>query len=488
MKRINVLLIGLAGILAFGCMKDKSTGPAQPLPAFDVTGLPDTINLYTHRDTLQLAPVVAAADTYEYYWTNISANFLSLYGNKNKTDTLAFTKNISLPVMLDPGRYYLVFNVKDKRSGVVKLKTIIFNVSTRNENGWYLVKDNNGKTDIDFIDKTGRIDNWIAFYNNGRSLDGNAVKGLYSGDLHTTLTSSDLFGGLVVLSENDAAIYRVSNGAQVYGFDSMFFSKPANRKPQNVFQPMASGNLMLINDNRAYCMTKGALFTNLPQTYTVSSLAVVGAMDLGWDLKTKSMFCYNGPAFSALGKNGNDLKNMNADLIWLGGYPGIRSVAFTLFKMPDQRGMLYKLNTLYGFLLGNDSLIMKRDTLPATHGLMKADKIAGNYDADYIYYAIGNQVYLTDITTTTERLQVTLPAGETVTDIQHIKYPVPAQNVAYTVDYLAIASYKDGRYKVWLHKISSIGTIQPLPQPNFEGDGRVNTIIYMEKGSGSRVF
>ncbi|SHM80627.1 PKD-like family protein [Chitinophaga jiangningensis] len=486
MKRINIF-IGLLGLLAIGCTKDKSTGVTQQLPAFDVAGVPDTINLYTHQDTLRLSPAVASENTYDYYWTNISANFVSLYGNRNKTDTLAFTKNLELPVKLDPGQYYLIFNVKDKRTGVVKGKEIIFNVSTRNENGWYLIKDNNGKTDVDFIYKTGRIDNWIAF-NNGKSLDGNAVKGLFSGELRTTLTSPDLFGGLVVLSENDAAIYRVSNGAQVYGFDSMFFSKPANRNPQNVFQPMPSGNLMLINDNKAYCMTKGALFTNLPQTYTPSPLAVVGAMDLGWDIKTKSIFCYNGAAYAALAKNGDNLKNMTADLLWMGGYPGPRSVALTLFRLPDQRGMLYKLNTLYGFLLGSDSLIMKRDTLAPTHGLMKASKIAGNYDSDYIYYAVGNAIYLTDVTTATERLQVTLPEGEVVTDIQHIKYPVPATNVVYTTDYLAIATYKDGRYKVWLHKISSIGTIQPLAQPSFEGTGRINTIIYMEKGVGSRVF
>jgi hypothetical protein len=72
--------------------------------------------------------------------------------------------------------------------------------------------------------------------------------------------------------------------------------------------------------------------------------------------------------------------------------------------------------------------------------------------------------------------------------MQHIKYPAPTSGVIYKVDYLAIATYANGRYKVWLQPISSIGTIQPLGQPNFEGQGRVSCINYLEQGNGSRVF
>lgn len=488
MKQINILVVLLISLLAYSCQKDDSTGATNPLPAFEVGGIADTINLFTHQDTLRLAPVVADEKQYDYYWTNISANFVSLIGNQNKTDTLAFTKDINYPVMLDPGQYYLVLNVRDKKTGVVKLKKLVFNVSTLNNDGWYLIKDNNGKTDVDFIHKKGRIDNWIAFYNNGKSLEGNAVKGLFAGGMRRTLTSSDLYGGLVVLSDKDAGIYRVSNGVETYAYDSLFFGKPANRRPQNVFQPQNTANLMLINDNKAYCMNKGALFTDLPQTYKPSQMAIVGAMDIGWDLNTKSVICYNATAYASLGSNGTDLKNMNADLRWMAGFPGVRSVAFMLFKLPDGKGMLYKLNTLYGFLLGSGALIMTRDTLAPSHGLMNAGMIAGNYDADYIYYAVGADIFMTDIATASERLQFTLPAGEVVTDIQHVKYPVPASNVVSTTDYLAIATYNHGRYKVWLHRLSSTGTIQPLSQPTFEGDGRINTVVYMEQGQGSRVF
>ncbi|RFS19226.1 hypothetical protein DVR12_23600 [Chitinophaga silvatica] len=490
MKRIYIFLAVMTSFAAASCTKDKSTGFTSTLPAFGVSGIKDTINVFTHQDTLRISPQVLDSSLYDFYWTNISGNFVSVNGNKNVTDTLARTRELNYVVMLDPGPYYLVFNIRDKKSGVIKLVPIYLNVSTLNNDGWYLVKDNNGKTEMDFIHKAGRIDNWIATYNNGKSLEGNAVDAVFAPNMRPTLTSANLYGGLVVISDKDAGIYRVSNGQATYSFDSMFFSKPANRKPQRVFQPQNMSNLMLINDNKAYCMTKGTLFTDLPQTYKPSPQVAVGSMEVGWDLTTKSIMYFNATNYANMGSNGPDLKNMTSDLIWSIGYPGTRSVAMLLFKMPDGNGMLYKMNTLYQFLNGSEkALIMVRDTLDATHGLLHANVIGGNYDSDYLYYAIGNNIYMTDVTTVTERLQITLPEGETVTAIQHVKYPVPTSGVSsYTTDYLAVASYKANRYKVWLYKLTSTGTIQPLAQPTFEGDGRVKRVIYMQQGQGSRVF
>jgi hypothetical protein len=120
---------------------------------------------------------------------------------------------------------------------------------------------------------------------------------------------------------------------------------------------------------------------------------------------------------------------------------------------------------------------------------MNASVIGGNYDADLIYYAVGDKIYMTDVATTTENLQFTLPAGETVTAIQHLKYPQPATaTTPITLSYIAIATYKAGRYKVYLHTLSGTGTISALTQPNFEGDGRVSSVIYMEQGNGTRNF
>jgi hypothetical protein len=488
MKQLYIIAVSLSSLLFWGCVKDSSTGSIHPLPAVVVNGLEDNYTVYTHKDTLHIHPSVQNGDNYNYYWTAFTTVFIQ--GQAPSPDTLSRTKDLDYVMLLNPGQYILVFNVEDKKTGVTQLINVNMSVATLNMNGWYLLKDNQGVTDFDFVYNGGRIDNWIAFYNNGKSLEGNAVKAVFTPSFMTTLTSTDIFNALTVISDKDAGIYRIDNGAKIWGFDSMFFKKPAVRNLQNIFQPTAANSLGLINDNKAYTLTKGALFTDMSGNYKCSAVVGVAAMPIGFDENSKSVIFYDGVNFDPVGSNGSALKNMNAELVWMNGYAGIRSVAMMLFRMPDGRGELVKLNGSWGYLAGYSSpLIMAWDTLPATHGLMSASVIGGDYDADYIFYAKDNSIYVTDLATVREGLQVTLPAGETITCIQHIKYPQQVDaTIQVTTDCLAVASYSNGHYKIWLYKISSTGTIQALSQPNFEGVGRVANITYMEQGSGSRVF
>ncbi len=185
--------------------------------------------MFTHQDFLKANPVVENENDFDFYWTLISNNYAPGQGAV-KADTLARTKDLNYEVSQDPGSYTMVFNARAKTTGVVRQKTMVVNISTLTMNGWYLLKDNGGKTDMDFIHSTGRIDNWIANFNGGKSLDGNAVKMAFVPSFRTTPTSTVYFPTLMVLSANDAAIYRVDNGSMVMNFDNMFFTKPAVRK------------------------------------------------------------------------------------------------------------------------------------------------------------------------------------------------------------------------------------------------------------------
>ncbi len=229
------------------------------------------------------------------------------------------------------------------------------------------------------------------------------------------------------MSDKDAAIIRVDNGKIMRTFDDMFFTKPAVKKPQSAFQPMNSFNLGLVNDGKSYCMNKGGLFAECaPVPYQISRITAVGAMDIGFDEKTKSIFFFNGLYFNNLPTTGNDLKNMNADLIWINGYAGSRSVAMASSAMPPAQVTLFKLNTSYPSSRTAPAaapLVTAKQPLPVAHGLMKASAIGGNYDADYIYYAVGNNIYMTDIAGLQENTPGIAARGEAVTCIQHIKFP-----------------------------------------------------------------
>ncbi|MGN6417371.1 MAG: PKD-like family lipoprotein [Pseudobacter sp.] len=494
MKRLYILAAGLLSLLA-ACNKDDS-GTGRNLAAdVKVSGLQTTYTVYTRQDWLKIQPVVENEAQYDYYWTLFNNAFTPNQGLV-KADTLARTKNLDYEVLKNPGSYILVFNVKNKETGVTAQFKSTAIISTLTMNGWYLLKDNGGQTDLDFIYPTGRIDNWIK-YHNGASLSGNAVKNLFVGGFKNTITAPEQYSTMMVLSDNDAGIYRVDNGAMVMNFDNMFFSKPAVRKLQDVFQPTALNLLHVINDGKAYTMVKGTLFSNMPAfvgavNYTnIDSKSAVVAMNLLWNKNNKSIFGIDNGNFAELKplKGRDKLRNVNGDLAWMAGYPSNRGVAVLLFRNPQDSGYLYKIDGKYSPLagFGSDTLILAQDTLSPQHSLMHADRIGGNYDVDLIYYSVGSKIYMTDIASQTENLQFTLPAGEVVTAIQHIKYPVPVNTDPNKVNKIAICTYKDGRYKVYLHTISSTGTLSAIPA-DFEGEGRVTSVMYMEQGNGTRVF
>lgn len=505
MKKLYILAAGLFALLAVACNKDDSTA-AGPVVTLKVTGLKDTFNLYTHQDFLKVTPTVENESNYDFYWTLFSTNFAA---SNNlgiiKPDTICKTKDVNYEVLKDPGAYILVFNAKDKSTGIVRQVTMVMNITTLTLNGWYLVKDNGGTTDMDFIYNGGRINNWIANFNGGKSQDGAPVQAVFVPQFKTTLTTQNTYSAIMVLSKNDAAIYRVDNGGMVMNFDNMFFSKPTVKNPQAVFQPIIGQNLGFINDGKYYGMTKGTLFANGPQTlngisYTnLSPLTADVALDLGWDPVRKSIFGYTTSSFQELKvtvsngvSNGVEkLQNVNGNLQWMTGYTGGRSVAMVLFRNPQDTGYFYKLNGSYGPLaLGSGTVVMNADTLKPQHGLMNATKICGNYDVDLIYYVTNGRVFMMDVASASESELFTLPAGETVTAIQHVKFPEPVGTPVpvTTLSYVAIATNNAGHYKVYLCPISGTGTLSLPAQPAFTGDGRVTTMIYMEKGAGTRVF
>ncbi|TKC57216.1 hypothetical protein FBD94_21560 [Pedobacter hiemivivus] len=494
MKKIYILIIGLFCILTYSCVKDKNQfKPDLATPV--VNGFEKTYSVYTFQDVLKINPTVANESDYDYFWTLFTSNYTPSAGVVPRGDTLSRTKDLTYEVKVNPGDYFLVFNVKNKKTGITQMISSNVSVSTLTMNGWYLLKDDGVNTDFDFIHANGRIDNWMAHFNGGQSLLGKSVKSIFSSGFKTGINSNELFNVLVVLSDKDAGIYRIDNGKKLMGFENMFFTTPAVRKPQNILQPMGNNYLNLINDGKVYTMVKGAYFADPPiANFKVAPVAAIGAMGIAFDDNSKSIIGINDANYYPLGAHADLIKNLDAEIVWMAGYPAVRNVAIALFRKKNGEGYLARLNTSYGQFTGppspnNAALVRDTKTVPQAHGLMSADIIGGNYDSDYIYYAKENKVYLTDAVSLQETLEFALPVGETVTCIQHIKYPQPAGNVEkYTTDYLVIASYVAGKYKVWLHKISTTGTIQTLDKPNFEGQGKVTSINYMEKGSGSRTF
>jgi hypothetical protein len=491
MKKLDILLLSLFSLIAVSCFKDNSNEGNIQLVPVEVEGLQTKYDVYTHRDVLSISPTVQNESRFNFFWLAYNKNFNVNAGVVPKADTIGKAKNLSYEVMLNPGQYILVFNVQDKETMVTTKMTSDLNVSTLNMKGWYLLKTEAGKTDFDFIHSEGRIDKWIQKYN-GSSIDGNAVKAIFVPQMKPAPTSNDLYNTLFVISDKDARFYRIDNGIEAMNFNTMFFTPPAVKKPQNIIQPIATQNVVLINDGQMYGMVKGGRFSNPPvSTYVISPVACAAAMVLGFDNATKSfVISDNGNSWVTISSTSSALKNTNTDIIWMAGYAGTRSAGMALTRNSDGSGNLLKLNLNYGQMSYGSTPYMYDPMNPhvvsSLHGIMHSNIIAGNYDNDYIYYALDNKVYMTDIATMPEKLQITLPAGETITCMQHVKYPDPPST---TLNVFVVASMSGDNYTVRFYNISSIGELTPsATQANITGKGKVSSVIYMEQGTGTRIY
>ncbi|MEJ5053830.1 PKD-like family lipoprotein [Sphingobacterium sp. MYb382] len=475
------------------CYKDESTSAIMNIPEVRYSNVNPEYILTSLVDTLKIKPVLAEdvnADAYTYQWLLYTTNHNPANTELAKADTLGNNKDLAYFIVQKPGKYILTFNIKHKESGIINITRYDVTISTRTMNGWYLLKDENNETDLDFFHAKGEIRNWIAYFNGGKSLPGNSIKTIFVPGMKTKISSTDLFGALGVLTDKDAGIYKLADGSVQYRYDNMFFVKPAIRKPENLYMSMG-GTLVMINDSQANIMYRGSYFGDAAiNSYRIANKAAISAIDIYFDDRSKSLIYLSGLNFREFLSNGNTLKNTGMDLLWMEGYVYPRNSTSLLLKNPTTKtGRLIKIASNPTDVGTASRTLVTKDTLIAsTFPILSADIIGGSYDNDILYYAKGNQLFAMDYSSLESTLQTTFGLDEKITLIQHIKYPVPGANVVNKINYLAVATYANGRYKVWLFSINSLGRLVPKTTPDFQGSGRVTCVTYLENGEGSRTF
>lgn len=487
-----MLLVSVACLQS--CYKDNSDLASTFIPDVKYSNVEPSYTVLARIDTLKIKPKFAIGykdEDYTYTWLMYSKNHVQESQTLAKADTLSQSKDVDYLITQRPGNYWLTFNIKHKETGVTKITRYEVTISTPTMSGWYILKDENNETDFDFYGAKGiYVHNWIAFYNGGKSLPGKSIKAVYIPAMKTKLNSVDLFSALGVVTDQDAGIYRLENGLVQYTYDNMFFTKPAVRKPQNMVVPMA-GTVVLVNDNNPYYLTKGALFANLnPSNYRVSPTVSITAIDIYFDNLSKSVITYQPPGLTDFKDNAKTVKNTESNLVWMEGYVYPRNATSILLRHNvTGDGRLIKLNSTYtAYYSATEPFVILDKVVEKNHPLLNADLLAGNFDNDILYHVKDGKLYATNYATLEPELMNTFPAGENVTLVQHIKYPVPGPNVVNKINYLAVATQANGRYKVWLYEINSLGRIIPKSKPDFEGTGRVSNITYFENGEGSRTF
>lgn len=282
MKKIYMAVwLSLATLLLVACFEDDSKNDYTELDEIVIEGIADKYSKVSHQDVLSITPKVTTKAEVEYVWELWSAGRQT--GVIPRPDTIGRAKDLNYEVKETPGAYYLVFNVKDVNTGVTTTYKSDFDVVTINSTGWYLLKDEgtgDKYTDYDFIYDGGRINNWIAFYNDGKKLKGEAVKSIFISK-YSRETGSGLYDYTCMLApvaKEEVSLVELNSGIVERSFESLFFDLPENKDFRNIDVSNNGSEVHLINGNDFYFMNAQGAGSFYPSygTYEVSDFRLNG--------------------------------------------------------------------------------------------------------------------------------------------------------------------------------------------------------------------
>lgn len=490
MKKVTYSMLALSLFLLTSCFSDDSNyNYADPLD-IQVEGIQ---NQYTVSagDVIQLRPTITPADRdYECFWTIAPTTAQTVAA----VDTISKERNWDYTVDRGIGAYKLRFCAKDKQTGIFAYKEYNLNVTTDMATGWWILKGDAEGTDIDFFSdsKTKRD---IIYTVNGRKMQGDPL------NLHFTLyywvfnesTLADVQTNAVfAASSGDIVALDYFTGKIVAGYEDLFVDQPANRNVQSLFSGPSDVHVCV--DNTVYTMYNSRY--NIYKQFIIKSLGDYrlspyrhcshATLPILFDEKTSS-FCSvsrNSPNLDFFADGTPSSKNLNMDMIYMGGKSTSATsqgdVAFAVMK--EKNANAYRLLTLNGFTSSvSSNPVQQSSALNNNLQMLQADFLALNQNNNIIYFVKDQKLYACNLDNQTESEQdIQLSNGEEVTYMEFLKYS-PYRLNDYWFDYLAIATVKDGNYKLYLHPVSAAKVLPA--EKTFEGKGRVKRACFMDQTS-----
>ncbi len=490
MKKTTIIAFGATLALMTGCFEDEGNYDYKEPLTIEVGNVAESYTVTPGTDRLTISPTVTPADRkYDYFWTLTPAG--ATWGTK--VDTLARTKDLDYPVNMSLGSYKLRFCAKDRATGIFAYTEYDLQVTTDMASGWWVLKTEGDSTDVDYFNDTKQKHDIIRGAN-GRHLAGAAVGLDFTSSYWTFDEKSQRdkrVEAVFLAAGKDLVVVDYFTGRILSDYDALFIDKPARREVKAIFQGPSDTHVVV--DEQVYSMyhSKYDIYSQFlikaGGQYDLSPLHhAAGTLPLLYNRRNTS-FCSVQRSSTSLEyfKDGTPSpKNMGLDLLYIGGQT---TQTWTqgdgaLAVMKKQGAENYYLYTLNGQPYDtNSNPIQKVEDLDASMGLVKADLMALNQTNRIIYYVRDNKLYATNLDNKQETLQDVQPApGEKVTYLEFIKF-APYSLDSLWFDYVAIATAKDGHYKLNLHPVAA-GRLLPAAK-TFEGTGTVKRIQYMYQSS-----
>ena len=489
----KIFIVCLAAVAAHtACYKDKGNYDYTDMEPIVVSGIENKYSCYNSDQSLQITPTLENEADYDYCWQiYLGGNYRP--GMNITPDTVAITKNLNLELnyTITAGSYLLVFNARNKQTGYTEVIPTDLSIITPYTIGYYFTKEIDGRVDLDFFYSGGEERNWMSALNEGHNMGGSVVKTVLFPTYKEIPSDENTIRALMVMTDNNITIIRIDNGKISKTFDEMFFETPVNRQVEAAFSDAGFNTFYLVIGGEMYQLTpnNGGLAIG---PMSGGNRPVKGAPTMNGTIvfvdNSDSFMQYSG-SYLALAERSDaplSCNNMDADLIWQEGYPFPRWRVMSLMKTTGTgEYMLVTQQTdgTYLWLWPAANTIVDVKPIPASSLLVTADLRGGLYDSGTIYLTKGRDLYKLNLADLSETLAFSVPEGETITMVQNVKFPINPQPGDVVINKLAVASHKDGHYKIWMHDVNTTGDLALAAEPAYEGEGLVKCANYLSDPS-----
>lgn len=502
--RWPVLCLLCAGVYT-ACVDDKGNydyRPADEILPIKVTGLPEDTTFLKWSEAA-LHPVIAdmpgSESDYDFLWYSFTPN---ASGYVPKRDTVGREKNLLFTVTNPVGeKQTLVFQITDKNTGIAVTTKLSYTSTSEYSYGWFVLKDENDKTDVDLVKPDGTLLENLIYGANQEKMDGKAVQMVYQSSYYChefrqpdgSVTVASNLKTFHVLSEREYFSLNPEDMKIYKRFDDQFFVSPENRKIQCIAEEY--GDLFLMNDSQIHTIYGMGLNTgrytfakhNYPDLYP-GFISVPGMSNVVSYSQGSGTFCYTDTWLASVTPVTDGIPsgeepflsahNLDAQMLWLGqrtadwgGSEGVTLLKST--TLPD----VYVIAELY--VNGADYPIISFDTLDYNKrkALIEAD-VRGCNNLNSIWFSKGNVLSYYTFNGYDSNSDMgeayRFPEGETVSFIRQIEsgygHPSPYNHLLILTN--STSGWKLYRFKMVGDGLSPVVDGDPLEMHTGKGAAR----------------
>ncbi len=495
-KTYGISLFVALSCLVQGCVEDKGNydyrPPGECAPAIISEWKESYEATLLQRFVLE-PEVEEEGDHMEYLWTIFPTTNPNL-----PNDTIGHERKLDYLVTAQSGTYRLVFKATDSRTGTSAYRQASLTVASAFSTGYYVMKYENGRTDIDFVDKDGLLHANLLKQLLGEDMPGKPLRQIYTMNRYC-YTETDAEGNTIshtwqpayiVCTDEDLKIFHGDDLHLIKTWETAFIEAPAVKKPQGVWGS-GSGGFMMMNNGAIHAL-QGYLYSDgcfgyafrTPQYRIAPTLAVGGSSYLAFDE-------IQGTFIGFQSANGTVITNTYAaglpniagyDLVWMGPQPYSSTPAYTysiIKNRTDGSWMLVEQYTTYMSMVGH--YFVNQYAIPSDADIHngKVFTTQGGNGGAVIYYSIGdNVVHYYNPANQTERKNVlTLPAGEEIVQLKHVYFPIQTS----PVNLFLVLARDGGNWKVYAYEPEgSTPDLVQTPIASYSGTGIPGHLIYRD--------